>query len=70
MRKIKNLADVQQTPEDEWIVGRSKGGKCPYCGKDLPMYRDCHIHYGSCDCEVAQAIEEHNKRVLENRKKK
>ena len=69
MKEIKTLADVQAVPANEWIVGRSKGGKCPYCGKDLPMYRDCHIHYGSCDCEVAQAIEEHNKRVLENRKK-
>lgn len=69
MKEIKTLADVQQTPKDEWIVGHSIGGKCPYCGKQLPVYHDCHVHYGACDCEIAQAIEEHNKAVLESRKK-
>ena len=69
MRDIKTLADVQAVPANEWIVRFIKGGKCPYCGKQLPVYRDCHIHYGACDCEVGQAVEQHNKRVLENRKK-
>lgn len=68
-KEIKTLADVQLVPENEWIVGHSRGGKCPYCGKDLPIYRDCCVRYGPCDCEVAKAIEEHNKAVIENRKK-
>jgi hypothetical protein len=69
MQEIKTLADVQQTPKDEWIVGRSRGGKCPYCGKALPVYRDCCVRYGTCDCEVAQAIEQHNQAILESRNK-
>lgn len=70
MRNIKTLADVQQVPKDEWIVGHSKGGYCPYCGKKLPSYSDCCVvRYGACDCAVAKAIKEHNKAVIENRKK-
>ena len=69
MREIKTIADVQQVPVSEWIVLHSRGGKCPYCGKELPMYRDCCVRYGPCNCEVAQAIEEHNANVLKNRKK-
>ena len=69
MEKIRTLADVQAVPAEEWIVLHSVGGVCPYCGKNLPVYRDCCVRYGACDCEVAQAIEEHNKIVLENRKK-
>lgn len=69
MQEIKTLSDVQAIPADQWIVGYSRGGVCPYCGKKLPIYRDCCVRYGKCDCEVAQAIEEHNKAVIENRKK-
>jgi hypothetical protein len=69
MRKIKTLSDVQATPTDEWIVGYSRGGICPYCGKKLPIYRDCCVRYGECDCEIALAIKKHNEVVMENRKK-
>ena len=68
MREIKTVADVQAVPANEWIVGHSVGGKCPYCGKALPMYQDCCTRYGKCDCEVAQAIEEHNNAILSKKK--
>ena len=67
--EIRTIADVKQVPEDQWIVLHSVGGRCSYCGKVLPVYRDCCVRYGKCDCEVAQAVEEHNRIVLENRKK-
>ena len=69
MKDIKTIADVQAVPANEWIVGHSIAGKCPYCGKDLPVLRDCCIHYGNCDCEIAQAVEQHNQAILESREK-
>lgn len=69
MREIKTLSDVEQVPATEWIVGHSRRGKCPYCGKALPVYQDCCVRYGTCDCEVAKAVAEHNKAVIENKKK-
>ena len=69
MKQIKTLADVQQVPETEWIVRFIKEGKCPYCGKALPVYQDCRTHYGACDCEVGQAVKQHNKVLSESRKK-
>ena len=68
MRDIKTMEDVKQIPANEWIVLHSRGGKCSYCGKNLPVYRDCCVRYGQCDCEVAQAIKEHNDKVIELRK--
>ncbi|MBR1605892.1 MAG: hypothetical protein IJ660_07315 [Alphaproteobacteria bacterium] len=69
MKQIKTLADVQAVPANEWIVRFIKDGKCPYCGKALLVYQDCHKHYGACDCKVGQAVEQHNQAILESRKK-
>lgn len=68
MQKIKTLADVQAVPANEWIVRFIKEGKCPYCGKALPVYQDCHTHYGACDCEVGQAVEQHNQAIIKKKK--
>jgi len=68
MEEVKNLTDVERIPKDQWIVVHSVGGKCPYCGKNLPVFGDCCLRYGACDCEVAVAIKEHNDKVIELRK--
>ncbi len=66
MKEIKTVADVQATPETEFIMMADNAkAACLFCGKELPYE---FIGFGRnkckqllpCSCEVARAARKHN----------